>query len=254
MIQSISNCFINKNIIITGASSGIGKEIAIFLSRLGAHVILIARNTDKLQDTLSKVEASKGSIFAYDLQRLDGINELIDSIVLSVGKIYGLVHAAGIQVTLPYKRTSIDIMKEVFNINTFAFFELVKAITRKDLCDEGCSLVAVSSVYSRIGSSGLSVYGASKAALESMVKSLALELSKKKIRVNSISPAYIKAGMLDNLRKILSDDEIDALEKRIPLGFGESEDVTNAVAFLLSTASKWITGTSLIVDGGFLAQ
>jgi NAD(P)-dependent dehydrogenase (short-subunit alcohol dehydrogenase family) len=243
-----------RKIIVTGASSGIGRETSILLSKLGANLVLVSRDENKLKKTYDLLEGSNHFIISYDFGNLQNISNLVELIVGKMGKISGLVHSAGLfQTTLPFNKIEMTTVMNIFNVNLFAFFELAKAITRKGNYSDNCSLVGVSSASALVGNAGLSAYGASKAALNNLVKTMALELSKKKIRVNTVSAAYVKTEMLETTKKFLTAEQIEVLEKKQPLGFGEPIDVANAIVFLLSDASRQITGTTMIVDGGYTA-
>ena len=144
-------------------------------------------------------------------------------------------------------------MIDVFNINYFSFIELVKQYSKRKYSNGG-SIVAVSSISSFVGLKGSSVYCGSKGALDSSIRALALELAAKKIRINSVAPSNIKTDMLDSVVNIIGKESQDTMVAKQPLGLGYCEDIANAVAFLLCDASRFITGTSLVVDGGYLAQ
>lgn len=242
----------DRNIIVTGASSGIGRETSILLSQLGAKLILISRDQIKLNETLRMLSGQEHSVIGYDFDNLDSIGTLMRSIVNDKGKIHGLVHSAGmVQPPVPFNKLEIKQVQKIFTINFFAFFELVKHVTTKGYYGDNCSIVAISSISGIVGRQGLAAYGSSKAALNNLVKTMAAELAKKKIRVNTVSAGYIQTDMLENTKRYLTREQMDALEEKQCLGFGKPADVANAVAFLLSDASRLVTGTSLIVDGGF---
>ncbi len=244
-----------KSIVVTGASSGIGKGIAMLLSKSGANVIMIARNNDRLQETYSELEPGNHSYYAQDLNDLDAIEGLIGNICSGGLKLNGLVHSAGISLTVPLQYLKSSDLMNIMSVNFFSFVELVKQFSKRKYNDNGGSVVAISSISSRVGARGLAAYSASKGALESAVRSMALDLAPKKIRINSIAPGMIETQIYDGLRKIVNNKDFEAeLKKRQVLGVGKPEDVASAAAFLLSDASRFITGTSLIVDGGYLAH
>lgn len=146
-------------------------------------------------------------------------------------------------------------LQNIMSVNFFSFIELVKQFSDKKNNDNGGSIVAISSISSKVGARGLSAYCASKGALESSIRSMALELAPRKIRINSVAPGIIQTQIYDGLKDIVNNRNFDAeLKKRQIMGIGKPEDVANATAFLLSDASGFITGTSIVVDGGYLAH
>jgi NAD(P)-dependent dehydrogenase (short-subunit alcohol dehydrogenase family) len=244
-----------KNILVTGASSGIGKGIAIFLSKLGARVIMIARNEDRLKEVYSELESGNHSYYSFDLNNLDGIESIIENACRDGGKLNGLVHSAGISLTMPLQYLKLNDLKNIMSVNFYAFLELVKHFSKRKYNDSGGSAVAISSISSKVGARGLTAYCASKGALESAIRSMALDLAPKNIRINSVAPAMIETQIYSGLKELVNNNDFDAeLKKRQILGVGKPEDVAYAAAFLLSDASKFITGTSITVDGGYLAH
>jgi len=245
----------NKNIIITGASSGIGKRCAITFSQLGANIILIARNEERLNKTFNKLEKGDHLIISQDITKYSKLEEIVNTAVDKIGKISGFVHSAGIEMTLPLRSMKPSYYEEIFAINVIAGFELAKIISKKKYLDErGASFVFISSIMGIIGNAALVGYSASKGALISAVRSMAIELARKNIKVNSISPGYIKTEMSKKMFNYISEESKEEIINMHPLGLGQSEDIANACAFLLSDAARWITGTNLIVDGGYSAR
>lgn len=244
-----------KNILVTGASSGIGKSIAIFLSKLGANITMIARNEEKLKDVYSNLEPGNHSWHVLDLNKPEGVEPMLANICKNGLKLNGLVHSAGISMTVPVQFLKSDDLKNIMTVNFFSFIELVKHFSKRKYNDNGGSIVAISSISSMVGARGLSAYCASKGALDSSIRALALDLASKNIRINSIDPGMIKTQIYEDLNKLINNSDFEAdLKKRQFLGVGEPEDVACAAAFLLSDASKFITGTSMIVDGGYTAH
>jgi NAD(P)-dependent dehydrogenase (short-subunit alcohol dehydrogenase family) len=243
-----------RNILVTGASSGIGRETAIHLSRLGAGVIIVARNEERLEETFGLLEkGQKHYKVSCDLNHTDQIKDLYENLATNNIKLDGLVHSAGIVPVMPLKFTEHDKLSSAMSINYFSFIELVRYFTKRKYSNGG-SIVAVSSVSSMAGWDGAVAYCGTKGALDSSVRALAIELAKKSIRVNTVVPSNIKTRMFDDLTAFADQETLDKIVARQPLGLGEPIDVANAVAFLLSDAAKFITGTSMVVDGGYLAQ
>jgi len=254
MNKSFSNPFSlsGRRVLVTGASSGIGRGIAIFISQLGAKVVCNGRDEKRLKDTLTNLSGTGHTTEKFDLNDVEAIQPWMMKISKQHGKLWGMVHAAGIQQTLPAVMVSKEKFEQVFTINTKAAFFLAKALFSPSIRDEhGGSIVFISSVMSLVSQAAISTYSLSKAALSGLSKSLAVEFAPKKIRVNCISPAYIKTPLLDDMIKKWTEAQVKELTKRHPLGIGEIQDVAYATAFLLSDASRWITGTNLVVDGGY---
>ena len=243
-----------ENVLVTGASSGIGRETAIHLSKLGAQVILVSRNEEKLRATLSQMEGDHHSIYAFDLKEIDHIEGLIEKIANQQGKLNGLVHCAGIGDMRPLQMTKYDFIHDMMLLNFYAFIELCRVIAKKNNHAEPSSFVAISSVRSYRGDKSMVAYCASKGALDSAIRAMAKELAAKNIRVNSIVPGFIKTEMVDAYIEEAGDEEFqkNVLDHQY-LGLGDPVDIANAAAYLLSDASKFVTGTGLIIDGGYLS-
>ena len=244
-----------KNIMVTGASSGIGKGIGILLSKLGANVIMVARNEERLKETYCELDPGDHSYYLLDLNNLDEIGGMICKVCSNGRKLNGLVHSAGISRTSPLQYLKMEDLNNIMSVNFYSFLELVKHFSKKKHHDGGGSIVAISSISSRVGARGLTAYCASKGALESAIRTMALELAYKGIRINAISPGVIATPIYDGLKEIVNNKDFeDELKKRQFMGLGNPEDVAHAAAFLLSDASRFITGTSLVLDGGYLAH
>ncbi|MBO7608827.1 MAG: SDR family oxidoreductase [Muribaculaceae bacterium] len=243
-----------KTILITGASSGIGRQCAIACSNMGARIIAVARNTERLQETLSQLKGEGHSCYSIELSNCDDIKSLVAKIVNENGKLDGIICAAGIERTMPAKLLTPADYEEVFRINTVSAFELVSQATTVKYFNAGGSVVLISSITSLIARQGTAAYSASKGAMVSGARVLAAELSKRKIRVNCISPGTILTPLMQNFLDTLNEDDYKKRTSGFPLGLGKPEDVANASIYLLSDASRWVTGQNFVIDGGFTIQ
>jgi len=236
-----------KKILVTGASSGIGKATAIECSRLGATVIITGRNMQQLNDTYDQLEGEGHLKFIADLiQEEDTIN-----LVKLLPEINGMVNVAGMVKTLPFKFVNKKELSSVFDINFTAPVLLSqKLIKAKKLAKES-SLVFISSIEGPVITHiGNSMYAASKGALSAMVKSMALELAVKRIRVNAVLPGMTKTPIIQT--EAITEEQLETELKLYPLKrLGKPEEIAYAIIYLLSDASAWVTGTNLIIDGGF---
>jgi NAD(P)-dependent dehydrogenase (short-subunit alcohol dehydrogenase family) len=247
----------SKNIIITGASSGIGRQCAISCSEMGARVFLIARNAERLSETLSLMyNVNIHSVIVLDVTDYEKIENVIQSIVTEFGKINGFVHCAGKELTLPLISMKPSYYQEMYAVNVVSAFEFAKQISKKKYSSSGnCSLVFIGSVMGVVGEIAHVSYCATKGALVSGAKALALELAEKKIRVNTLSPAQIEGTqMTQNMLNNNTDKTLNHKLLMHPLGYGKSLDVANACIYLLSNASSWVTGTNMIIDGGYTSK
>lgn len=244
----------DRTILVTGASSGIGRETAILLSQLGAHLILVGRNLEQLSKTLFSLEGTAHQVYAFDLSAVDEIPRWMKEVISASGPLYGLVHSAGVQFTRPLRIMSSESIEELMRINVTASIFLAKAFRQKEVSVDSGSIVYLSSVMGLVGQSGQSAYSASKGALVTLTKSLALELSRENIRVNCVAPAMVNTEMTEKMLELLTPEQIKQIEIMHPLGIGRPRDVANAIAFLIADTGRWITGTTLVVDGGYTAH
>ena len=244
----------NKNILITGASSGIGRQCAITFSQLGANVILIARNKGRLKETYNKLDKGNHLIISQDITEYNKLEEVVNTAVDKIGKISGFVHSAGIEMTLPLRNMQPSYYEKMFSVNVIAGFELAKIISKKKyLYKNGASFVFISSVMGILGQLGKIGYCSSKGSLISGVKAMALELASKKIRVNCILPGVVETEMSNEMFQKLSEESKKNIVDMHPLGLGKPEDIAYACAYLLSDSARWVTGANLIIDGGYSA-
>ena len=240
-----------RRILVTGASSGIGRACAIAAAELGANVVLTGRRSEALEETRSSCLGNDNAIVAGDITSPEFVKEL----VVRSGRIDGLVHAAGVCPMMPIGLIDSTVADLVLKTNYLSFLELMKHYSRRQNRGERLSVVAISSVSAFAGWGGVSLYSGSKGALSSSVRALAMELASKGIRVNAVCPSNIRTPMYDAGAGNMNDEtSLKALVSKQPLGLGKPEQVATAVCFLLSDAASFITGVNLPVDGGYMAQ
>ena len=245
----------NKNILITGASSGIGKQCAITLSQFEANVVLVARNEERLKQTFNKLSEGNHIIIVQDVARYDKLEEIVSTAVKEIGNISGFVHSAGIEMTLPLRSMNPSYYENIFRINVISGFELARIISKKKYLDErGASFIFISSVMGMLGQAGKVGYCLSKGALLPGAKAMALEIAKKNIRVNCILPGVVETEMTNKMFDSLPEESKKSIINMHPLGLGKANDIAYACAYLLSDAARWITGSNLVIDGGYSAQ
>lgn len=242
-----------KSILITGASSGIGRQCAIDCSKMGAKVLAVGRNIERLDSLMSEIDGGK-ACYPYDLQNLEGIKELIIKIVAEHGKLDGFIHAAGIEVTNPVKLANSSDYDSLYKVNCISAFEIVKNLCGIKTFNKGGSIVLISSISGIIARKGLSAYAASKGALMSAARVMAVEMASREVRVNTISPGTILTPMMQKVLDSMSEEDKKKRIEGFPLGLGKTTDISNACIYLLSDASRWLTGQNIIVDGGYTIQ
>ena len=235
-----------KTILVTGASSGIGQAAAIECSKLGAKVIITARNEKRLQETLNQLAGDGHTMIIADLSTPENVEE----IVKQIPEIQGFVSNAGINKMLPLSFIKEKDILDTFQVNTISPMLLLKEIVKRKKLQKNSSVVFTSSM-AGVGAaaSGNSIYTASKGAISTFIKCAALELSSKNIRVNAVCPGMIMTPMIYD--ESLEKEQLDEDMKRYPLGrYGNPKDIALAMVYLLSDASSWVTGTNMIIDGG----
>jgi NAD(P)-dependent dehydrogenase (short-subunit alcohol dehydrogenase family) len=243
-----------RRYLITGASSGIGRATALELSRRGASIIAVGRDEARLQSVLQELHGSGHEIESYDLTETKGIPAMIRSLAARSGRIDGIVHCAGIHQTAPLRAIESADLGSIFEMNVTTGFMLAKGVRHKQVRGESLSVVFLASAVGLVGQIGVSAYSASKGAVISATKSLALELAREQIRVNCVCPGVVTTPMTDDLRNKVGQAAFEEIEAAHPLGLGNAADVAYAIVFLLSDEARWITGTALSVDGGYTAS
>lgn len=237
----------NKTIFVTGSSAGIGKAIAIGCANMGANLIITGRDVSRLKETIKELNVnSDNNYISADLLVDSDLDKLVDSLPV----LDGIVFNAGIVKTVPVSHVKKSQIQDVIDVNFISSVILIQKILREKKIKKGGSICFISSVASNYVNIGNSLYSASKGAVNSFTKALALELASKKIRVNAILPGFIETKILENSN--IDEDSIKEHLKKYPMGtFGKAEDIANAVIYLLSDASKWTTGSLMTVDGGY---
>lgn len=245
----------SKKVLVTGASSGIGKHAAKVLSDLGAELILVARSEERLKAVFEDLAGAGHSYYCVDLADLQALEGLCSKITREQGPISGLVHSAGVGGTRPLRMLKPDVLNQIMSVNFFSFVELARCFSKKGAYQSPASFVGISSIASLQGNRGKVAYSASKAAMDSAARCLAKELHKSGIRVNTILPGLINTEMHQQFlaRAALSEDAT-AVASRQYMGVGEPADVANMVAYLISDLAKFITGTAIHLDGGVLSS
>lgn len=245
-MQEIFN-LIGKTILITGASSGIGRAVAQQCASAGANCIITARNEERLQQTLKSLKGNNHQMLITDISN----NNAIENLVASIPTLNGIVCCAGIVETKVLKFTDDNDLEKLFQINTFSSIRLIRSLVQGKKLEKEASIVFISSISGvKCGYIGGSIYGATKGALEGFVKASALELAPRKIRVNTIAPGMIETNLLNNSE--ISEEQLKIDRLRYPMKrYGQPEEIGYAAIYLLSDATKWITGTSLLIDGGY---
>lgn len=243
-----------KIIVITGASSGIGRQCAITANALGAFVVLLGRSEERLKETASFLSTTNYLLLVTDITDYVGTAAGLEQVLKDI-RIDGIIHVAGISTTLPLRNITPEKLQPFFETNVFAAINITKLLTKAKFANsEGMSIVFISSVMGIVGELGKTTYSLTKGALVAGAKSLALELANKNIRVNCVLPGVVETPMSANAVYAQDAEAYNKIKNYHPIGLGKPEDVANACVFLLSNGARWITGTNLIVDGGYTAR
>jgi NAD(P)-dependent dehydrogenase (short-subunit alcohol dehydrogenase family) len=244
----------NKTILVTGASSGIGRQTCLVLASLGANIVATARHPERLQATLDRLPSDPSRVqhtgIVADITQAADLQNLIEK----CPPLHAIVHSAGAMKLLPFKFATQAALDNLMQINVYAPFFLTQQIIKQRKIIQGGSVVFVGSISGNVvGTAGHSLYATTKASLAGLTKVLAIELAPQKIRVNALLAGMVRSEMTEKMLKNLTEEQLIADEKRYPLGYGTPDDVGNALAFLVSDGSRWLTGTNLVLDGGFSA-
>ena len=235
-----------KTILVTGASSGIGRAAAIECSKMGATIVATGRNEERLNEVFTRLEGDNHQKIICDLLNEDELSQLVDNAPI----LNGLIVNAGINKLVPIKIIKRSDFDSILQTNVVSSILLLQKLLKAKKIAKGASVVFTSSM-SALGetATGNAMYSASKGAITSFVRVAALELAPRGIRVNAVCPGEVKTSM--NLANVLESNSIDDGVERYPLGrFGKPEDIALAMVYLLSGASEWVTGTNMVIDGG----
>ena len=245
----------DQHILVTGASSGIGRACVRVCAALGARVTLLARNQERLQQVLDELEdPSRHGYLCVDVMDESLLQNAVAEAIAQRGKLDGFIHAAGIRETAPVASAEPADYHKAMDVNMIAGFQLLRLLTKRSRRNANLSAVYVSSVMGIVGQPGSVTYCASKGALIAAVRAAAVELAAKGIRVNCVSPGMVMTEMGEKLLSALPESSRQAILDAHPLGFGQAEDVAHMCAFLLSPASRWATGANFVIDGGYTSS
>lgn len=252
--MSVACDMTGRTVVVSGASSGIGRATALLLSQRGARVALLGRDEARLRAAHAELSGEGHVWRAVDLAGEFDAAGLIGGLVTEVGPLSGLVCAAGIQIVRPLRVMSREDVRQTLRVNVESALELVQQFRVKTHRAPNASVVMVSSVMGTVGQPGQSAYCASKSAVNGLVRSLSLELAREGLRINSVAPGMVETPMVEGLRTSLPPEQFAAAVAMHPLGLGRPDDVAKAISFLLSDDARWITGSVLAVDGGYTAH
>ncbi len=240
-------CLEDKLILITGASGGIGRAVATECSRLGAVVVITGRNQDRLNETFSILEGSGHKQILSDLADERGIDILMSELT----ELDGIVHCAGIADPIPFQFIDRGKLNNIMNINILVPVLISQKLIKRKILRNGSSIVFISSISGvYVSSIAGALYSSTKGAINGAIKGMALDLSQKGIRVNSVCPGMIQTDIYEDGR--ISPEQLKNDVNRYPLKrYGKPEEVAYAVIYLLSDTSKWVTGSNLLIDGGY---
>lgn len=243
--------FTGKKVVVTGASSGIGRATAVKLSQQGAAVFIVGRNEERLKETISLMSGEGHRYYIKDLSEDGCVRDIYDDIVSDGSKIDGLVYCAGITRVVAVNMLGKKSMDESMTVNLYSFSEMAGLLSKKKYHNKA-SIVGISSIAARYPQKCQGAYVAAKAAMNAIVSSMAIELANKDIRINSVMPGSVNTEMLRTAFEGKTDDDINRALNCQVLGLSEPEDISDVIMFLLSDASRMITGREIYADGGYL--
>lgn len=247
------DCMAGRKVFVTGASSGLGRAAAIALASVGAKLIVTGRNRERLEQTRSALRGEGHAAYPSELSDADETAELLKTAAREHGPLDGVFHSAGVFLVLPAKITKQRHIDEVFGASVPGAYGIARAVSQRNVMNDGGSIALMSSVAGARANAGLTAYAGAKAAILGLNMALAAELAPRRIRVNAIVAGTVETEMHLKMQASASGGQTDANAAKHLLGYGAPEDIAAVVMFLLSDASRWITGTALRADGGYLA-
>lgn len=245
---------VGQRILVTGASSGIGRATSVLLSRCGAQLVLNGRNIERLEQTLAALEGSGHVLAPFEMDGSDTTADFLKALTADARPLSGVFHAAGVELVRAVKLTKAEHVGQVFGSSVLSALALARGLAMRGVMCDGGALVFMSSVAGQSGQTGMSAYSAAKAAVDGMVRSLAVEFAPRRIRVNSIAAGAVSTEMHERLTSATPSEALQAYEAKHLLGFGRPDDVAQVGAFLLSDAGRWVSGATWVVDGGYLVR
>lgn len=243
-----------RHLLVTGASSGLGRAAAIAFAGVGARIRLMGRDQNRLDATLALLAGNGHATSAAAFTDLETTAEAVKAIAAAQGPFDGIFHSAGTELVRPMRMFKNEHAANLFEATLYGSLGIARAAASRGIVNDGASLVFMSSVAGLRGTAGMVGYSTAKAAIDGMVRSLACELAPRRIRVNSIAAGAVETEMHERLAKTLGENALNDYERRHLLGFGRPNDIANAALFLLGDCGRWITGTTVSVDGGYSAQ
>lgn len=246
-------CMAGRTVFVTGASSGLGRAAATALAAAGAKLIVTGRNEERLEQTRASLPGQGHAAYAGELSNADATADLVKNAAKQHGPLDGIFHSAGVFLVLPAKMTKQRHIDEVFGASVPGAYGIARSVSQRGVMNDGGSIVLMSSVAGARANAGLTAYAGAKSAILGLNMALAAELAPRRIRVNAVVAGTVETEMHLKMQASTSGDQTDSNAAKHPLGYGAPEDIASVVMFLLSDASRWITGTALRADGGYLA-
>lgn len=248
------NYLAGRSYLVTGASSGIGRATAHLIASSGGRVIAGGRDQQKLGETIAQLPGVGHAAVPADLANADTAADWVKSLVSAQGPFDGAFHCAGVEAIRPVRLLRQEHIDAALGSALFGGLGIARALAQRGAMHDGGALVFMSSVAGSAGQSGLAAYAAAKAGVDGMVRALACEFAPRRIRVNAIAAGAVMTPMHERLSRAGTAESMQAYEQQHLLGFGAPEDIANAVLFLLGDAGRWVTGTTMVVDGGYLCR